>query len=68
MKKETIGEKNRRIIQEVWDGKHSSEDFCDTCKSNGEDSDYLRHCHKYDFASYAMRITNCIGYEEKEEN
>ena len=65
MRDETIPEKNRRIIKEVWDGKHSSEDFCDTCKHNSEDENYLRHCSKYDFSSFAMKITNCIGYEEK---
>ena len=63
-KEETIPERNRRIIEEVWDGKHPSDDFCDTCKHNGEDEHYLRRCNKYEFASFAMKITNCIGYEE----
>lgn len=69
-KEETIPERNRRIIEEVWNGEHSEkdaeEDFCQTCKHNGEDEHYLRHCKKYSFSSYPMKITNCIGYEEKE--
>ena len=65
-KEETIPERNRKIIEEVWDGKHSSEDFCDTCKYNGEDENYLRYCNKFSFSSCSMKITNCIGYEEKE--
>ena len=61
---ETIPKKNRKIIKEVWNGEHSSEDFCGTCKSSGEDVHYLRYCNKYNFSSYPMKIFNCIGYEE----
>ena len=62
--KETIPEKNRRMIEELWDGKHSIVDWCETCEYDGEDEHYLRYCNKYCFGSYAMTITNCIGYRE----
>ena len=68
MKKETIPEKNRRIIDECWNGEHSDlePDFCDTCEYDGEDEHYLRYCDKLMFPSFGMRITNCINYKEKD--
>ena len=64
--KETIPEKNRRLIKESWDGELDSSSFCDTCKHNEEDEHYLRYCYKKDFSTCGVTISMCIDYEEKE--